>query len=180
MQLKVIGLVCMVCVMTLVACNDDEGSVKPVPQQDSGVQDMGMDMMEPEPDLPPDLPEEVDMAPDLPEEVDMAPDMAMDPMISGMWQLKSYENDAPTGEAIATFDLMNAMGVTAVEGSFTQGQESGTVAGTFSNDTLSLEWTVDAQNYQFVNGTLQGSGVVGNYNDPNLGGIPQAAILVRP
>lgn len=180
MRNRAMVLMC-VCMMACAACGDDGGATKPKPS--TPTPDAGVDMA---PDMTaPDMPEPDMAAPDM-AEPDMAapdmamPDMAMDPMISGMWQLKKYENEAPTGDVIVSFELMNAMGSTEVLGTFAQGDQSGSTSGTFVSDTLSLEWDANAQTFQFVAGKVQGAGIVGNYNDPAFGGIPQATILVRP
>lgn len=167
----------------LSACSDDDGSkVTPTPQMDMTMpEDMGQDTG---PDMPPeDLGTLDEGTPDLgPEDMPEEMDMVVNPVISGMWELKLYQDEMPTGDAIASFDLMNAEGSTEVIGSFMQGDASGSATGSLVSGTLNLEWTVDsaAQTYQFVNGSLSGAMVLGNFNDPELGGIPQAAVLVRP
>lgn len=178
-------MVCLSLSSALVACSDDDGSkVTPTEQKDMAApEDMGSE------DAGQDMPIAQDMgtpdegSPDLGGE-DMAEemDMVMNPAISGMWQLKLYQDDMPTGDAIVSFDLMNADGTTEVIGTFTQGEAMGSATGSLVSNTLNLEWTVEssAQTYQFVNGSLSGAMVLGNYNDPELGGIPQSAVLVRP
>lgn len=177
-------LVCVCLATTLLACSDDDGSkVTPTEKKDMAMsEDLGAE------DAGQDMPIEEDMGvdegmPDLGmEEMGGEVDMEVDPAISGMWELKLYQDDMPTGDAIVSFDLMNAMGSTEVIGSFMQGDASGSATGSLVSNTLNLEWTVEssAQTYQFVNGSLSGSMVLGNFNDPELGGIPQPAVLVRP
>ncbi len=182
---KLVGapVMCMMLAMFVVACGEDEPTTTPVGATDMGTQeDMAPEEDMTEPDMAPDM--TVDMAPDM-AEPDMTEevDMALDPMLSGTWQLKKYENEAATGDALFSFELMNTAGEAAVLGSFTQGDTvQGSVSGTFVSETLSLEWTVDetAQTHQFVNGKVEGATIVGTYNDPALGGIPQSGILVRP
>lgn len=163
---------------TLMACGEEPTKVVPKGSADQG-QDLSMpDMSEPdlsEPDMAePDMAEPDLSMPDMAE-----PDMAMDPMVSGDWILKKYEEMAPT-DTLASFTLVNVMGSTEVTGTFMQGAENGEVAGTYSAPNLSLEWTIGGQTYQFVNGAFDAAQIKGTYNDPASGGLPQDAVLVRP
>ena len=165
--------------VVLAGCPDETVDTTPIVPDMTMEEDMTM--VEEDMGSEPDLAEE-DMG--MPEE-DMNMEVDLGPMnfeLSGTWVLREYADQTP-GAEIITFTLVNEVDAVEVTGTYQlpDGGASGEVMGTYLQDEVELNWmTPDSQlPYQFLNGAINGDTIVGDYNDPALGGIPQDTIMER-